>query len=181
MRRVVRKIEPAQIITFDDQLWPINVALLVLAGFVAGCIIALSSFEDPRLLYNGWARLASLAVSVGLLMWGASRLNSRRVRRGLQLATVLSLLAHMILMVILYNQRLAFFAQREEDDENPAAAQEVVTLPDYHIKAPDETQPEEHEKPVDTKTPVETPETPVERDAPQRDAPVEQVPTPVAG
>src|SRR5262245_1018687 len=181
MRRIVRKIEPAHAITFDDQLWPINVALLVLAGFVAGCIIALSSFDDPRLLYNGWARLASLAVTVGLLMWAATRLNSRRIRRGLQLATVLSLLVHMLLMVFLYNQRLAFLAQLEEDSETPVASQEIVTLPDYYIKAPDETQVEEHEKPVETKTPDETPDTPVERDAPERDTPVEKMPTPIAG
>jgi len=68
--RRVRKIETARASTFDEQLWPINVALVVLAGFVGGCIVALSSFEDARPLYNGWARLATLGLSVGLLMWG---------------------------------------------------------------------------------------------------------------
>ena len=37
-------------------------ALVVLAGFVAGSIVALSGFDDPRWLYNGWVPMGTLAV-----------------------------------------------------------------------------------------------------------------------
>src|SRR5580698_390890 len=97
-------------VTFDEQVWPINVALVVLAGFVAGSIVALSTFDDPRWLYNGWVRLATLAISVGLLIFAVNFVDSRRLRRNLQLAIVLSCLFHVVLMIVLYNQRVVQLA-----------------------------------------------------------------------
>ncbi len=55
-------VEPPPRVTFDEQLWPINVALVVLAGFVAGSIVALSGFDDPRGCTTagfGWPRWPS--------------------------------------------------------------------------------------------------------------------------
>jgi hypothetical protein len=49
-KRTIRRIQTSKAGDFDDQLWPINCALLILAGFVTGIVIAVSDFRDPRLL-----------------------------------------------------------------------------------------------------------------------------------
>ena len=36
-KRTIRRLELARPADFDDQLWPINCAILILAGVVAGC------------------------------------------------------------------------------------------------------------------------------------------------
>ena len=171
-------------VTFDEQVWPINVALVVLAGFVAGSIVALSSFDDPRLLYNGWARLTTLAVSVGLLIFAVNFVDSRRLRRNLQLAIVLSCLFHVVLMIVLYNQRVVQLAiQAAENDaagELPSDDTEVA-LPDYNYTTPDQP-PQDFEQPVEVETPQPLPPTPVTREVTQVKDPVPEVePTPIPG
>ena len=64
-RRVITKVERARQFGFDEQLWPVNLALLVLAGFVAGIIIVQGGWDDPRLLHNGWVRLMTLGANSG--------------------------------------------------------------------------------------------------------------------
>ena len=63
--RKIRKVQTSKAADFDDQLWPINCATLILAGFVVGIVIATSDFSTDfgteRILYNGWARLISVA------------------------------------------------------------------------------------------------------------------------
>ena len=79
----------------DEQSWPVYFAILTLAGFVAGIIIALSDFaHEPRLLYSGWSRLASLLVTTGLLLLIAYRLRDQTLRRGLQLGALASIVLH---------------------------------------------------------------------------------------
>ena len=59
--KTIRKVKPSKIVDFDDQLWSINVAILILAGFIAGIVIGKSDFDDSRLLYNGWVHLLGVA------------------------------------------------------------------------------------------------------------------------
>ena len=73
---------------FDDQMWPINCAILVLAGFVAGIVLAQSDFDDARLLYNGRFHLALVGGMVALGLVGAQLL-SGKIRRRLQLCILL--------------------------------------------------------------------------------------------
>lgn len=141
--------------TFDEQLWPVNVALLILAGFVAGAIIAKSAFVDePRLLYNGWMRLGSLAVTAGVLMWVASRITSHRFQRALQLAALVSIILHVLLIAGLYRQSDRPMRNLFEPDarvaENAPPEPPPVVLPEYHLEGPSE-QPQENtlSKPVE--------------------------------
>jgi len=39
-RRVVRKVEPTGSRYFDEQIWPIQIALVVLSGFLMGVSLA---------------------------------------------------------------------------------------------------------------------------------------------
>ena len=47
-RRIVRKYKPATRAIFDDYQWPVNMALIVLGGFLVGSILAYQRFDDPR-------------------------------------------------------------------------------------------------------------------------------------
>ena len=153
-----------------------NVALVVCAGFVAGAIIAVSDFDESRWLYNGWIRLSTLIVTTGLLMWAASMLPGRRFRRAIQLSAVLALLVHLVLVVVLYNQRLEY--QEEIAEREIVAFESVVTLPDYH----EPTEQESHEKPVETDTPeTAQSELEVERQETPTETPQESQPTPEPG
>lgn len=180
IRRVVRRVQAGEYHTFDEELWPVNVALVVLAGFVAGAIIAVSRFDDPRWLYNGWFRLTTLVITTGLLIWAASKIHNRRFRRTMQLATVLSLLVHAVLIAVLYSKRLAYLREQELAEADVTVFEQPVTLPEYH--EPDPEQPEEHEQPVETEIPEETEApTDVQRQESEAETPQESRPTPEPG
>ena len=176
IRRVVHRVPTSDYHTFDDELWPVNVALVVLAGFVAGAIIAVSRFNDPRWFFNGWFRLTTLVVTTGLLIWVVTKLHSRRVRRAMQLAAVLSLIVHLIVVVVLYNQRFADLEEQLAEAE-VTVYEQPVTLPDYH--EPEELQ--EHEKPVETEAPEENSAIQIEQQTAQAEIPLESQPTPEPG
>ncbi len=92
--RMPDRRHPSALADFDDQMWPINFAILVLAGFVAGIVLAQGDFGEPRLLYNGYFHLALLGGMLALGLFGA-RLLSGKIRRRLQLCIVLSLTIHL--------------------------------------------------------------------------------------
>jgi len=132
-RNLVRHVRSANRADFDDRLWPVNVALVILGGCVAGIIAAVSSFEDPRLLYNGWARLGGLAVVVLLLMLGAYWLGGK-VGRRLQLCIVISLLVHLALAVGLHQTHVSLATLPGQRPDLPAAERPEQNPPpaDYH-------------------------------------------------
>ncbi len=166
-------------VTFDDRLWPVLAALLVLALLGAGVIYRVASFEDPRWWANGWTYLGTLIAVTLLLILGVSRLD--RSRRGLQLAAVLSLLAHILLFVSLNQYRLAALADARVPDSRRTPPVEEFRAPDYHIRAPDEPT-EEFDKPVTTETPEEPREELSRRPSQKLDEmPLESQPSPLSG
>jgi hypothetical protein len=168
-KRTIRRINRSAHHDFDEQFWPVNIALLVLCGFVGGLIIAYSD-RGPEFPYftwnsaewwrNGYVRLASLFLSVGLFIGLAIWLGGQRGRR-FQLAAVISIFIHALLGWQLYQTILA----------NPAPA--VVakdTTPSFveHTYQPDakaeNAPPQDFEKPVEVNPEQQKPK-PVERTA----------------
>lgn len=145
---------PRPVVTFDDRLWPVIAALVLLAGIGAAIIVTRANFDDPRLWTNGWTWLGSLAVLTLLLIGGVSRLDPSR--RGLQLAAVLSLIFHILLFMSLNQQRLIALAEFRSPLKPLPEPIEPYRAPDYHIRAPEDPI-EEHEKPVATRLPEEEP------------------------
>jgi len=177
----VRKIEPAQHADFDEQLWPINCTILILAGFVAGIVIATSSFDDPRILYNGWARLVSVGLMVVLLFLGVLWLHARTFRR-LQLCVLLSLLAHLCLFIFLYQQTLPLpFLREARSTPQVTDPQERITVPDYHWQQiePTETR-QSFEEPAKTEDPKEADPEESPRQEVTHDVPLKERPPVVA-
>ena len=131
-----RENDLPRVVTFDDQVWPVNVAIAILASFAAGAMIARGRFDDPRPLTNGWTHLSLLVLFALLLMWCVSKINRRRIRRGLQLATLVSLILHLLFIVVLHNDRLNLLAARRPRIPRPYAPPEVYVVPDYAFRTP---------------------------------------------
>lgn len=186
-RKSVRKIEPAPRADFDDQSWLINCALLILAGSIVGVVAAVSDFDDPRLLYNGYVRLGLVGLIV-LALFAAIRWLEGRVLRRVQFCILVSLLVHFWIDVYLISSYLEARAEmenrRREAVEDPA---DRLTTPDYHItdERPSEFQ-STYDEPTSTPTPPKPETEPliqrvVEQDLPfQSRKPVEERSPPVS-
>ncbi|HUY89254.1 MAG TPA: hypothetical protein VMV10_11005 [Pirellulales bacterium] len=184
-----RQPKPAgQPADFDERLWPVDLALLVLAGFIAGVIVAKSDFQTPLVVYNGYLHLGALAAIVGALLWGVARFGAR-VQRRLQLGVFVSLLVHFWLCMLSYNVYLSMALREEPDAAEQFEEPQIVTLPDYHwqdqqdvmvdeaIEAPVETElPEAESHTVEQTRPEPTP---IERPSEAEPAAPRREPNPV--
>ncbi len=149
----------------DEQLWPVNVALLGLGGLLAGAIIATSSFDDPHIVANGYARLVALITTLGGLIWFASRLGNQRLRRALQFAAVLSLIIHLAVILV-----LALHHRAEPDKQlaqtEPTPEREIAVQMDYAPESLDDPDAAtEFDKPVEA-APIDARETQAAREQP---------------
>ncbi|HKD36663.1 MAG TPA: hypothetical protein VKB78_07675, partial [Pirellulales bacterium] len=151
-RHTIRKVEFPETHDFDDQLWPVNLALVLAAGCMAGLIWAICDFRTPVWYENGYFWMAVLLASVFGFGGLAVYLGGRSGRR-LQLAAFLSLAFHGV--------ALASMKMTEPTpDSNPGAAgnrrelRAIDILPDYHLsRILPKPAKEELEKPVETKLP----------------------------
>jgi hypothetical protein len=180
-RRIIRKLKLPVGHAFDDQLWPVILALCVLAGFAMGTILAYLRFDDPRWYANAalWLAIALLAtVGAAAALW---RMDNRKFRRSMQLAIVLGLFLHAIFFVAtlelnIFSRIYDNFLARNDLAEN----RRQVTVPNYvEQPRPDERRPE-FERPVEVETPEPQPE--VEQVTRQEVEPEQRVqpqPTPV--
>ena len=93
-RRTVHKISPAvKQSTLDHQFWPVLVALTVLCGIGLGAVLTI--LRGPWL----WGSLLLLPLAAVTAILVLHRLNNQILRRSLQLAILLSLSFHLLIMV----------------------------------------------------------------------------------
>src|SRR5687768_5235990 len=113
-KQVIRTVQRRRLADFDEQLWPINCALLVLGGFVAGLIIATSDFDGGPLWHDGWFRLSLLGASLLALLGGTLYLHRKKAVRRMQLAVLLSLLFNLGIEYWLYQTYLRLTPRDEQ-------------------------------------------------------------------
>src|SRR4051812_41428815 len=65
IRRIIRKLETPHDASFDEQAWPVNVALVVLGGFSLGASLAYLRLDDPRWWANAWTYVVLIPAIVG--------------------------------------------------------------------------------------------------------------------
>ncbi|MCH2181487.1 MAG: hypothetical protein MK108_05730 [Mariniblastus sp.] len=162
-RRFVTRIDPQRRSTFDQQFWPVLVAIVVLSGMLTGAIVTLL-----RGVWM-WGSLLVLPAAVVVAVFVLYRLDNRRLRRSLQLALVISLAVHMVVLMV---------ASATEVFNNPFQAEQprVAQRPQKTITIRNRTTPfvwqKSQQKP--------TPEKEVELKRQQAETTVEQPqPTPV--
>ncbi len=173
----IRKVAAASTADFDEQQWPINVALLILGAFVAGVVLAASDFDDPRVFYNGWVRMLGVLMTMGLLFAAVVYLQ-RKVMRRVQLCVLVSLLFHLCLALYLHQHFLRLLAQEElRRARHEEAVYQPITVPDYHweqIEQPETRQ--SFEEPVETQDLVDAEPEPLEPQAIERPMPTREKP-----
>jgi hypothetical protein len=180
IRRTIRKLKPPRYQTLDEQLWPVIVALVVLGGFTMGSLLAYLRFDDPR----WYANAITWLVVAGLVYGGAAvaltLVDNRTFRRSMQLAILLGLLLHAILLVVSIELEIfgkatqVFFARNDL-----AERRQPVTVPEYIQPTRQNRTRQDLERRVETETPPSEPE-PLERQPPDPETtPPEPQPTPV--
>ncbi len=162
-RRVVRKVQP-QTAEFDEQLWPINGTLVILAGCIAGLIVAVGDFDAAVWYCNAWTHLLGLAASVVALVLGTAYVSTRRGARRMQLAVLLALGLHLWLAVVLYVVPVYLQTGRHRPsawvDETPK-----ITFPDYGRAAHEQLIDPEVARPEEVPRPENAPQVEVQRTA----------------
>ncbi len=106
MSQPVRLTELTGISTSADEaesFWPVNVALLLLGGAVLGVAFYFLDPLEQRPFYNPWTY--AIATPVALLVFSAalSTVVSRVIEKSMQLAFLLSVLVHLVLLVYAVN------------------------------------------------------------------------------
>jgi len=92
-RSRVRKIEPVQSVHFDEQFWPVSLALCLTAAVGAGAAVSL--MEGPWM----WATLVALPGLLVAALVALQRVRPGLLRRSLQLAAILSAALHLMFLI----------------------------------------------------------------------------------
>ncbi|NQT12602.1 MAG: hypothetical protein HQ582_07635, partial [Planctomycetes bacterium] len=172
-----RKSGDSQAAGFDEQLWPVNCTIIVLAGVFVGIVCAQGNFDssESSFLASGYVHLGILGLLIGTLLWAVTWLQGRMARR-VQFSILFSLLVHLGLAVYLHGQYLSYFTVDEAAETlEMARHDEWITVPDYPWHHPDRPRSiESFQRPAQTPTP-ETPETPLP--TPTKQHPTEEQPS----
>jgi hypothetical protein len=187
LRRIIRKVNIAVGDSFDEQIWPVYIALVVLGGFLMGISAAYLKFSNTPWYANAITSLVAIPLVVGGFMVAFSFIDNRTIRRSMQFSIVLCAILHVALVVQMLQTRIlgGFFqkpvAQREIIQQRPPKI-----IPEYHPQQmlPEESRPrQDFEKPVETETPQPSPkpEEIVRQDPqePKETSPPEPQPVPV--
>ena len=157
IRRLIRKVAAKSGDYFDEHLWPVYVALVVLGGFLMGISAAYLKFSGVPWYANAWTSLILIPVIVAAFMAAFRLIDNRLVRRSMQLSIVLCSILHIALVVQMVETQLfsGLF-------ERPAEQLEIVErrprrmIPEYHPTQllPQEDRPrQDFERPLETRTP----------------------------
>ncbi len=79
-RRIVRKLESVGPQSFDDQLWPIYVSIVVLGAYLMGLVLSVLHFDDPRFFANAATWLGILILVVGCALGSVGYVQNRFLR-----------------------------------------------------------------------------------------------------
>lgn len=93
-RRTVHIITPARHPSFDQQLWPVLVAVTVLCGISFGAVITL--LRGPWM----WGSLFVVPLVATGSIFLLFQLNNHLIRRSLQFAIIISLAVHLLVLIV---------------------------------------------------------------------------------
>jgi hypothetical protein len=183
IRRIIRKLETPHDAALDEQLWPVNLALVVLGAFSLGATLAYLRFDDPRWWANAKLYLFAIPIVVAGAMVALRFINSRGFRRSMQLAIVLSAIAHLVLIVLsaesVIFSALSLEAKPKTNPSDRRTPENAVQLSADLLTPEDDDRPRDFERPVETATPEVAPEQVEKQDEPEQTSPRTPQPVPV--
>ena len=156
VQRLVRKLQPKGPRSFDEQTWPIYVAIVVLSGYLCGVVISVFQFTDPRLHANAITWLVAVFLLGLLALFCVTYLQNSIVRRTLVLSLLLSLIVNLSVIVLL--AWTSIFTSPWNETESTSVVEtkkEDVIVPEYPLFNDKQQQrvPQEYERPVETGEP----------------------------
>lgn len=181
IRRVVRKASSPAGHYFDEQLWPIYIALVVLGCFLMG----ISAAYLPLGGVWWYVSLIGIPLFVAAAMFAFRVVDNRLVRRSLQLSIVLCAILHVAFIVQMVQTRIfAGMFQRPTRERELLERRPLKIVPEYRESqlVPEEDRPrQDFEKPVETQTPEPTrePEQIVRQPMPEDVSPQQPQPVPI--
>ncbi|HHK41266.1 MAG TPA: hypothetical protein ENJ50_02510, partial [Planctomycetaceae bacterium] len=98
-RRVVRKLEVRRFRPVEERLWPTLVALAILTGMAMGTAVAYLRPDDARWYANSWTWVVAIPLGSLLATFWLVVVDRGRRRRPVQLAVVLGILVHLVLLI----------------------------------------------------------------------------------
>ena len=120
MKRTVQKITPAKDSSFDQQFWPVLVALTVLSGIMLGAVLTV--LRGPWM----WGSLLVLPLLAAVAIFMLFHLDNSRLRRSLQFAIISSLAIHLFILV--FASVVNIFQNPFKPAEREIAQQRVRTI-----------------------------------------------------
>ncbi|TVS16875.1 MAG: hypothetical protein EA424_13525 [Planctomycetaceae bacterium] len=152
-RRIIRKQKLPTRPSFDDQLWPVLLALCVLAGFLMGSVLVRLEVDDPHWQTKAAAWIALIVIGTAGVATALWRLDHRRFRRSMQLAILLGLFLHAVFLVTTLDWWVFSRFQEFAMQRDLAESRQQVTVPDYvEIPRPEQRRPD-FEQPVPVPSP----------------------------
>ena len=150
-RRVIRKLPTVAERSFDERLWPVQVAWIVLGGMWAGIVFSVASVNDARWYAQPWPWLIVTGLLVVALMLVSYRIPIQLMRRAVMLAVVLSLIVNSGLLIgMAWTKIFAFPGIDQQQLTQPRRPQRVV-VPEYVMQPiPRESRPRDVDRPVAT-------------------------------
>lgn len=180
-KHVVRTYQPRKRQVFDDQQWPVDMALVVFGGFMIGSILVYQRFDDPRWYASPWLSMTGVILLIAATIWTLRSVGNQFVRRTMQLSVVTCAIFHLLMLIVALENTI--FSQIWEE---PQAAREVsekkpVTIAEYHPSQMKQHQKmeREFEKPVETEIAQPTPREIERPDQEKPQTPVPPQPQPV--
>lgn len=82
-----------------ETYWPLDVVMVLMGGLVLWMVVSYLKFNDPRWQYNAWTYLLSVPLILTLLSLVLRYIAGRFVERSMQVAFLLSVMVHLMLMV----------------------------------------------------------------------------------
>lgn len=182
IRRKITKTPRTAANSFDEQLWPVDVSLLVLGSFLFGSAYAYLKSDAPW-----WANQLTwmflIPLLIGAVMVAIRAVGDRRMRRAVQLATVASILVHVIFLIMSLESTL--FSSSSTDKvatRDLVEPQRRIVVPEYarhHFTDPQQRPKEDYEKPVETETAEAKPQEVARQETQPEPKSREPQPTPV--
>lgn len=130
-RRVIRKTEPRGPAPFEEQFWPVLLSLFALGGFLMASVAVYLPLHGPHWFDSAFTWLFVIPIGMCLLIWALRHVHPRRVRRGVQLAAILCVLAHAVLLIITMEATVFSRPWPEKQVAPKPVPRRRVVAPDY--------------------------------------------------
>jgi hypothetical protein len=180
IRRIIRKTRQPNEPAFDEQFWPVMLALFVLGGFLMGSVLAYLPLNEGPWFANAWTWLFVIPAVVCGAITMLRRVNNQALRRGVQFSAVICVIVHLIMFLISIETNI--FSRFWEEFTQLAEARrqrEPIVEPIYDPVQlePQQRQQQNFLRPVETETPDPEMEE-LEQEEREPEPPTERQPTP---